>query len=136
MPLLSSAIANDIISEGISLGADFVDIFIERTQDEYMVFKNSKADDIQSGTIFGIGIRLIYGKQALYGYTNSIKDRVNEILIDLECDGIEVNVENGEVSLLGEINNEETKAEIEKRVKNVNGVNRVYNELHEKSLPQ
>ena len=71
MPLLQSSIAQEIISEGMSLGADFVDIFIERTQDEYMVFKNSKADDIQSGTIFGIGIRLIYGKQALYGYTNS-----------------------------------------------------------------
>ena len=68
--------------------------------------------------------------------TSSIKDRVNEILIDLECDGIEVSVENGEVSLLGEINNEETKTEIENRVKKVSGVNRVYNELHEKSLPQ
>lgn len=71
MPLLPSAIAQDIISEGISLGADFVDIFIERTHSENMVFKSSRADDIQSGTIFGIGIRLIYGQQALYGYTNS-----------------------------------------------------------------
>lgn len=71
MPLLSSSIAQDIISEGISRGADFVDIFIERTHSENMVFKSSRADDIQSGTIFGIGIRLIYGQQALYGYTNS-----------------------------------------------------------------
>ncbi|HXH31356.1 MAG TPA: TldD/PmbA family protein [Bacteriovoracaceae bacterium] len=72
MQLIQSAIAQDIIHEGLSLGADFVDVFIERTQNEGLVFKNSRAEDIQSGTIFGIGIRLISGVEALYGYTNSI----------------------------------------------------------------
>lgn len=71
MQLLKSHIAQDIISEGISHGADFVDVFIERTHNQGMVFKNSRPEDIQSGTIFGIGIRLIRGEQALYGYTNS-----------------------------------------------------------------
>lgn len=68
--------------------------------------------------------------------TTTIKDHVQEILIDLECDEIEVTVENGEVSLLGEVRNEEMKSEIENRVKHVDGVKRVYNELREKSLPQ
>ncbi len=71
MQLLHSHIANDIIAEGLALGADFVDVFVERTQNEFLSFKNSKAEDIQTGTLFGIGIRLIYGHQALYGYTNS-----------------------------------------------------------------
>lgn len=71
MQLLSSHVAHDIISHGLSMGADFVDVFIERTHNENMVFKNSRVEDTQSGTIFGIGIRLIYGHQALYGYTNS-----------------------------------------------------------------
>jgi TldD protein len=71
MQLLQSHVAKDIIHEGLSQGADFVDIFIERTRNEGLVFKNSRAEDIQSGTIFGIGIRLIQGEQALYGYTNS-----------------------------------------------------------------
>ena len=53
------------------MGADFVEIYIEKTQNEGFVFKNSRAEDTQSGIIFGIGIRLIYGEQALYGYTNS-----------------------------------------------------------------
>lgn len=71
MQLLNSHVANDIIHHGLSLGAEFVDVFVERTQSEAMVFKNSRPEDIQSGTLFGIGIRLIVGEQSLYGYTNS-----------------------------------------------------------------
>lgn len=71
MQLLNSLVANDIIHHGLSLGADFVDVFIERTQSEALVYKNSRPEDSQSGTIFGIGIRLIHGEQSLYGYTNS-----------------------------------------------------------------
>lgn len=71
MQLLNSHVAHDIIHHGLSLGADFVDVFIERTQSEVLVYKNSRPEDNQSGTIFGIGIRLIFGEQSLYGYTNS-----------------------------------------------------------------
>lgn len=71
MNLLDRSIAEEIISHGLSFGADFVDVFIEKTHSEGIIFKNSKSEDIQSGTIFGVGIRLIHGEQALYGYTNS-----------------------------------------------------------------
>ena len=71
MKLLQASVANDIIAYGLSMGADFVDVFIEKTQSENLVYKNSRVEDSQSGTIFGIGIRLVYGQQALYGYTNS-----------------------------------------------------------------
>ncbi len=70
MNLLKQNIAQDIIHEGLSLGADFVDVFIEKTKSQNVLFKNSRAEDKQSGTLFGIGIRLIYGEQSLYGYTN------------------------------------------------------------------
>jgi TldD protein len=71
MQLLKTQIAQDIISQGLMSGADFVDVFIERTQSEGFLFKNSRPEDASSGTIFGVGIRLIFGEQALYGYTNS-----------------------------------------------------------------
>lgn len=71
MNLLKTEIAQDIIFQGMSMGADFVDVFIERTQSQAIVYRNSRAEDSQSGTLFGIGIRLISGEQALYGYTNS-----------------------------------------------------------------
>lgn len=71
MQLLSQQVAQDIIHHGLSLGADFVEVFIERTQSEDVVFKNSRPEDCKSGTLFGIGIRLMMGEQSLYGYTNS-----------------------------------------------------------------
>ena len=46
MQLLSSDIAQDIMHEGFAFGADFVDVFIERTHNDGMVFKNSRAEDI------------------------------------------------------------------------------------------
>lgn len=75
-------------------------------------------------------------KEEFQSDDNVIKDHINEILIDLECEHIEVSVDSGEVSLLGEVNNEETKSVIEQRVKGIPGVKKVFNELHEKSLPQ
>lgn len=74
MNLLKTTIAQDIIHEGLSLGADFVDVFVEKTKSESILYKSSRAEDKQSGTIFGIGIRLVYGEQSLYGYTN-LNDR-------------------------------------------------------------
>ena len=71
MQLVSQSSISEVISEGLALGADFVDVFIEKTQNENLTFKSSKISDIQSGTLFGIGIRLIKGDQVLYGYTNS-----------------------------------------------------------------
>lgn len=73
MKLLQPSVANDIIAYGLSMGADFVDVFVERTQTENLAFRNSRVEDSQSGTIFGIGIRLVYGQQALYGYTNDVE---------------------------------------------------------------
>lgn len=97
MQLLNPHIANDIIAEGIHLGADFVDVFIERTQTDGIVFRNSQADDIQSGTIFGIGIRLIFGEQALYGYTNSV-DR-EELLRITRLLGARINKQGKSITL-------------------------------------
>jgi TldD protein len=71
MKLLPAHVAHDIIHSGLSYGADFVDIFIEKTQSENLLFKNSRPEDNQSGTLFGIGIRLIRGEETLYGHTNS-----------------------------------------------------------------
>ena len=71
MSLINSEIANEVIGYGISLGADFVDLFVEKTQSQNLVFKSSKVEDSQSGVQFGIGIRLISGHQSLYAYTNS-----------------------------------------------------------------
>lgn len=71
--MLDKNIASDVLHEALSCGADFADIYVERKNVQNLSFNSSKIKDIQSGTDFGIGVRLIYGKRYLYGYTNSAK---------------------------------------------------------------
>lgn len=71
--MLDKNIASDVLHEALANGADFADIYIERKNVQNLSFNSSKVKDIQSGTDFGIGVRLVYGKQYLYGYTNSAK---------------------------------------------------------------
>lgn len=69
--MLEKSTAQDIIFEALSLGADFCDVFVDKNIIESVSFNSSKVKDIRSGVDFGIGVRLIYGEKALYGYTNS-----------------------------------------------------------------
>ena len=71
--MLDKSVANDVIYEAISLGADFCDLFIEKSQIETISLNSSKIKDLKTGIDFGVGVRLIYGRKALYGYTNSPK---------------------------------------------------------------
>ena len=64
--------ANDIIFEALSLGADFCDLFIEKSRVETISMNSSKVKDLKTGVDFGVGVRLIFGTKALYGYTNSV----------------------------------------------------------------
>ncbi|WP_372656185.1 PmbA/TldA family metallopeptidase, partial [Halobacteriovorax sp.] len=68
--MLNTQIANDVIAYGISLGADFAEIFVEKHNSTNLSVLSSKVHEIKSGIDFGIGIRLIYGTKVLYGYTN------------------------------------------------------------------
>jgi TldD protein len=71
--LLQKEIAHDVIAYAISLGADFCELFVEKTSIQNIVFNTKKVKDISSGIDSGIGIRLIYGELALYAYSNSNK---------------------------------------------------------------
>ena len=61
--MLDEEWANDAIHEGMSLGADFVDLFVEKNVVSTLSFLDKKVKDIKSGTDFGIGIRVIFGKK-------------------------------------------------------------------------
>ena len=71
--MLDKKLANEILIEAISLGADFCDIYVEKSKVETISLNSSRIKDVRSGIDFGIGIRLIYGDKALYGYTNSME---------------------------------------------------------------
>lgn len=71
--LLQKEIAHDVIAYAISLGANFCELFIEKTSVQNIVYNSQKIKDISSGIDSGIGVRLIYGHMALYAFSNSTK---------------------------------------------------------------
>lgn len=83
--MLDRNVGSSVIDAGMSKGADFVEIFVERTRGQAISFLDQKVKNIRSGTDFGIGLRVVYGHKALYGYTNrSDKDELLRI-IDVLC---------------------------------------------------
>lgn len=78
--LLQREVAHDVIAYAISLGADFCELFIEKTSVQNITYNSKKIKDISSGIDSGIGVRLIYGEMALYAYSNSSK---KEDLLDM-----------------------------------------------------
>ena len=78
--LLQKEIAHDVIAYAISLGADFCELFIEKTSIQRIAYNSKQVKDISSGIDSGIGVRLIYGEFALYAFSNSYK---KEDLLDM-----------------------------------------------------
>lgn len=68
--MLSSYIAMKVMDQGLSLGANFVELFVERNIMAHMQTLNDEVDAVRSGIDFGIGVRLVYGHEVLYGFTN------------------------------------------------------------------
>ena len=69
--MLSTQTAQKVIDCALSQSASFIDLFIEKNQALSVVLKSKNVDQISDGIDFGIGIRVIFGTKALYGYTNS-----------------------------------------------------------------
>ncbi len=86
--MLKESIAQSVIQKGFENGADFVDIFIEKNQSLSLSYKSQKIDQISDGIDFGLGIRVVFGEKALYGYTNTTEldelIRITNFLCELD----------------------------------------------------
>ncbi len=77
---MNPSVAVKIFEAGKSAGADFVEIFEEETRSSTLGLKSSQIESATAGTEYGIGIRLIYGTEVLYGFTS---DDSEEALVKL-----------------------------------------------------
>ena len=59
--MLPSDSAQKVINQGMALGANFVDVFVEEHQTSTIQLLSSDVNEINAGVDFGIGVRLIYG---------------------------------------------------------------------------
>ncbi len=65
----------NVLYKALSNGADFAEIFVENTFNSTIVFNDSKMKHSVAGTDFGAGIRVFYGKTAIYAYTNDLSEK-------------------------------------------------------------
>lgn len=71
--LVPETVLSRVIQEGLSNGADFCEVYIEESLSSLMELKSSSVDYI-SGKDAGAGIRLFYGNEEFYTYTNSLEE--------------------------------------------------------------
>lgn len=72
--MLNPQAAQVAIDHGVSLGADFAELFIERSHTSGINTLSAQVQSVESGIDFGIGIRLVFGTKVLYGYTNKAEE--------------------------------------------------------------
>src|SRR5690606_5491139 len=67
--------AKNVIDYALFHGADFCELFVEKTKFQSINILDSKVNSINSGIDSGIGVRIIYGTKVLYGFTNSFLEK-------------------------------------------------------------
>lgn len=68
--MLTENIVAKIFESGRQQGADFTEVFVEDSVSSSINLLDKKVDEINSSNSFGIGIRLLYGNEAYYGYSS------------------------------------------------------------------
>ncbi|HNE21391.1 MAG TPA: DNA gyrase modulator, partial [Turneriella sp.] len=68
---MNESSAATVISAGLDAGADFVDLYEEETRNASVSLRDRKVENATAGIEYGIGLRLVYGTDVVYGYTGS-----------------------------------------------------------------
>ncbi len=68
--MLSENTVKKILEHGMKQRADFTEVFVEDTVSSSINLLDQKIDEINSSNSFGIGVRLLYGNEAYYGYSS------------------------------------------------------------------
>lgn len=70
--LVNDSTLNEVISEAMSKGADFAEVFLEDSHRREFTYLNQKPERAISGHSLGAGIRLFAGTEQIYTYTNDL----------------------------------------------------------------
>jgi TldD protein len=62
----------EVLDAALSNGADFAEVFLEDRYQSVITFLDRKVKDIVSGQDWGAGVRVFYGHNAIYAYTNDL----------------------------------------------------------------
>lgn len=72
--MLNKQLIDKILTEALSTGGDFAEIFVEKKSSSNLFMIDGKVESSISGRDFGIGIRIFKGLFSVYGYTNDMNE--------------------------------------------------------------
>jgi TldD protein len=70
--MLSEALAGDVIAHALRGGATFAEVYVERWRRRALRVLDREVKEATSGLEFGAGIRLFFGADVAYAYTNDL----------------------------------------------------------------
>ena len=70
--MLKKSVIADVLHKALSTGGDFAEIFGEDTVSNTIALIDGKVDQISSGRIYGVGIRILQGTRSVYAFTNDL----------------------------------------------------------------
>ena len=73
--MLTKESAAKILEAGKTTGADYVEIFVENTYRAALSMLSSQIENCQSGIDAGVGVRLLFGDQVYYSYSNTLDEK-------------------------------------------------------------
>src|SRR5690625_2571440 len=71
-----------LLARARAAGADFADVYVERWRRRQLRTVNARVAEATSGIQLGAGIRLFFGTDVIYGYTNSLTEEALTELLD------------------------------------------------------
>lgn len=72
--LISQTTAQRVLETALETGADFSEIFVEKKRVNGVLMIGGAVETVQSGLDSGLGLRIIFGTQSLYGYTSDLRE--------------------------------------------------------------
>jgi len=82
--MLKEQVLKEVLHAGLSTGADFVEIFLEDKEKNILQAEGGVISSVNSGHVKGAGIRVIKGKEKVFGYSNNLnKDSLIKLASDL-----------------------------------------------------
>lgn len=72
--MLKEDVAAKVLQRARALGADFAEIYVERVRKRNLRLLNGDLKEASSGLDLGAGVRLFFGTQVVYAYTNDLEE--------------------------------------------------------------
>ncbi len=72
--MLNQDVYAALLEQGRNAGADFAEVYVERWRRRHLRTINGNVEEASSGIQLGAGVRLFFGSDVVYGYTNDLTE--------------------------------------------------------------